>query len=136
MSSYEFDVCLVVESESITLADLAARIGVEPSDGSHNIGDPHILKSRGTWESTVWQCCSECPRVTSIEEQFKALARRFPAEALQTPQVLPLLSLKYISIGVFTDAQTPTVELTSVCFDIAKAYDATIEIKLYPSDMT
>lgn len=125
------DVCLVVVSESASLTDLSARIGVESSDGSHNQGDPHLLKSRGVWKSTVWQCCSELPRATPVEEQFEAIGRRFPSARLRTPEVLPLLSRCYVSIGVFSDAQTPTVDLTGRCLAIAAAYGASVEMSFY-----
>jgi hypothetical protein len=125
------DVCLVVVSESATLADLTARIGMESSDGAHSKGGPHLLKSRGTWRSTVWQCCSECPRATPIEEQFEAVARRFPAAQLRTPEVRSLISRCYFSIGVFSNAQTPNVELTSRCLAISAGYGASVELKFY-----
>jgi len=133
MTRTAFDVCLVAVSESSTLAELSARPGVEPSDGSHDAGDAHLLKSRGTWTDTVWQCAAP-PPTTSLEEKFEAIARRLPAEIVQ--QARAVIDRVYISVGVFSDAQVPTADLTPRCLAIAAAYGAAVEVKVYaPVDM-
>jgi len=132
MNRTEFDVCLVAVSESSTLAQLSASLGVEPSDGSHDVGDAHLLTSRGTWTDTVWQCAA-LARTASLQEKFEEIARRLPAETLQ--QARALIDRVYISVGVFSDAQVPTADLTPRCLEIAAAYGAAVEVKVYAPDM-
>jgi hypothetical protein len=48
---------------------------------------------------------------------------------------LPHDAKVYISIGVFSDAQVPSVELTGVCLRIADEYRAAVEIRFYSPDM-
>jgi hypothetical protein len=126
----EVDVCLVVVSTSTTLADLAKRIGVGGADGSHDRGAPHLLKSRGRWSSTVWQNCSTRPRGASIDDHLADLLAQVPPERVATA-ILPPDSTKYISIGVFSTAQIPTVTLSERALSIAAAYGAPIELRWY-----
>jgi hypothetical protein len=135
MSQTEFDVCLVVETGSMTLADLENRIGVKGSGGSHDRGTPHLLKSRGLSRTTVWQLCSGCPRTTQLEEQFASIELRLPAARLRTEDALPTDASIYFSVGVFSDAQTPTAALNPRVSAIATRFDADIEMKFYAADM-
>jgi hypothetical protein len=118
------------------LSELTARTGVEPAEGSHNMGDSHVLKNRGVWKKTVWKVCSTCSRTATLEEHFEDIVEQLPAKKLRAPGVLPDASEVYISIGVFSDAQIPTADLTLRCLSISESYGAAIEVCLYESDMS
>lgn len=47
----EYSVSLDIVSANLTLEDLTAQIGAEPSEGSHEIGSPRAR--RGFWRETV-----------------------------------------------------------------------------------
>jgi hypothetical protein len=134
MSQTNYDVCLVVDTPSTSLSDLETRIGLTGSDGSHDIGGPHVLKSRGVWKSSVWQLCSDCGRAAPPEEHFENIARRLSADRLAGAGV-PSDARVYVSLGVFSDAQVPTAELTARCLAITGAFRASIEVRVYSSDM-
>jgi len=134
LSQTEFDICLVVETALATLADLEKSIGVGASDGAHDKGEPHLLKSRGMWQTTVWQLCSGCPRTTPIEEQFAAIESQL-APAQLGAGTLPAGARVYFSVGVFSDAQVPTATLTPRISVIAAKYGADIAMKFYAPDM-
>jgi hypothetical protein len=129
----EFDVCLVVESSSLTLADLTGRLGIASSDGSHDMGEPHLIKSRGVWRSSVWQLSSEVGREATLDDHVTALAARIPYERIKT--VLPPDARVYLSIGVFSDAQIPTVSLTPRGVAVAMSIGAGVEVRYYSPDM-
>lgn len=135
MSKTEYDVCLVVVSRSTPLVDLSARIGIQGSEGSHSEGDPHLLKDRGVWKSTVWQICSGQPRSAHLEDHFEHLAGRLPVSRVVGSGALPDDAEVYVSVGVFSDAQIPTVNLTRRCLAIAEAFGARIEVRQYAPDM-
>ena len=135
MSQTEFDICLVVETALATLADLEKSIGVGTSDGAHDKGTRHLIKSRGVWRTTVWQLCSGCPRTIPLEEQFAAIALRMAPAELRAEGILPVDASVYFSVGVFSDAQTPTVILTPRVMAIVARYGANLEMKFYAPDM-
>jgi len=135
MSRTEFDVCLVVETASAALADLEKSIGRAPSDGSHDRGTPHLIRSRGVWPTSVWQLCSGCPRATSLEEQFAAIELQLAPGQLRATGTLPADAHVYFSVGLFSDSQVPTATFTPTILAIATSYGAEIETKLYTPDM-
>ncbi len=135
VSRTEFDVCLVAVTNAITLAELTTRVGSEPSDGSHSIGDPHVLKSKGAWQSTVWQVCSDLPRTASLGEHFDAIARKVSSSRLRAPGVLPNETRVYFSIGVFSDAQIPVADLSRSVLGQCEEYQASIEVRFYSPEM-
>jgi len=87
MSRTDYDVCLVIETAAMTLDDLTKRIGVSPTDASHNAGDPHLIRTRGVWKTTAWQFCSGCAQTTAVEDQFEAIARNLSPRRM--PEVRP-----------------------------------------------
>src|SRR4051794_397580 len=103
MSATEYDVALVVSTAALTLAELARRLGAPPGDGSHDRGEPHLLKTRGVWEDTVWQYGSGCPRTASVPDQFRAIGAHLPSGPITG--LLPDDARVYFSVGVFSDAQ-------------------------------
>lgn len=127
---------LVVTSQSATLAELVTRIGVEPTGVSHDMGDPHVLKEYGAWEQTVWRVCSTCPRTATLEEHFEDIEEQISAKKLRAPDVLPDTSQIYFSVGVHSDAQIPTADLTLKCLAISQSYGASIEVCMFESDMS
>ncbi len=131
-----YDVCLVVITQSATLAELSARTGVKCADGSHGIGDPHVLKARGRWQESAWKVCSRCAGTAPLEEHFGDIWAQLPAERLRAPGVLPSAAHVYFSVGVFTDAQIPTADLTAKCLAICQSYGASIEVCTYECDMS
>jgi hypothetical protein len=131
MSQTEFDVCLVVETASMSLDDIENRIGLQGSDGSHDKGTPHLIRSRGLWSSTSWQLCSGCPRTTPLDEQFASIELRLPATRLRQKDTLPADANVYFSVGIFSDAQTPTATLSARVSAIVARYVADVEAKFY-----
>ena len=99
------------------------------------MGTPHLVKNRGSWPDTVWQLCSGTSRGTPLEEQFEAVARQLPAATLQKSGRLPEDARIYFSVGLFSDAQIPTADLSIRCLEISNAYGASVEVKVYMSDM-
>jgi hypothetical protein len=134
MSTTEYDVCLVISSSSLTLDELVSRIGMPAGGGSHDRGQPHLLKSRGVWKESVWQQCAGPTRTTHLEDQFLALEARVPRQAMVPPGTLPADARVYFSVGVFSDAQMPTVDLTRECLRVAQRFNATIEVRVYISE--
>jgi hypothetical protein len=135
MSRTHYDVCLVIDTPSASLAELASQLRIAPSEGSHSRGAPHILKSRGEWTDTVWQCCSELPATAPLESHFEAIAQRCPFERVMNREGCLKDATVYISVGVFSDAQIPTALLTPRCLAIASAYGAAVEVRTYEPDM-
>jgi hypothetical protein len=134
MTQLEVDVCLVVSTQSATLAEVTSRLGVEGADGSHDMGTPQIIERRGMWPSTTHQVCSTRPRTCPVEEHLEDVLASLPP-ARVAPGMLPADARKYISIGVFSNAQIPTVMLTERALEIAAAFGAPIELRwYYPSD--
>jgi hypothetical protein len=134
--STKYDVCLVVTTQSATLSELTARTGVEAADGSHNMGDPHRLKTRGLWKQTIWKVCSTCSQSEPLEAHFDDIVAQLSAEKLRAPDVLPNAAKVYFSVGVFSDDQIPTADFTFRCLAISQSYGASIEVCLYSCDMT
>jgi hypothetical protein len=135
LSQTEVDVCLVVETASAALDDLERAIGLDGSDGSYDKGTPHIIKSRGVWRTTVWQLCSGCPRTAPLEEHFAAIESQLAPTRLRGPGTLPPDARVYFSLGLFSDAQVPTVNLSPSSLGIAARYQADLETKFYSPDM-
>jgi hypothetical protein len=136
MSRTEYSVCLVVMSASATLSELTERLGLVAAYGSHSIGDPHPLKARGPRKKTVFQVCSSAGRdVATLEEHFESVAQQCSAAPLKNVGVLPADTEIYISVGVFSDAQIPTADLTKRCLAISESLGASVEVRLYMSDM-
>jgi hypothetical protein len=134
--STQYRVCLVVTTESATLSELTAKVGVEPDDDSHNMGDPNLLKTRGPWKQTVWRVGTGCSWKAKLEEQFEDIVEQVPPKKLRSPGVLPDASKVYLSVGVFSDDQIPTADLTLRCLAISQSYGASIEVCMFESDMS
>ena len=135
MSRTEYDVCLVVSSMRVGLEELSSWIGVQPSSGSHSIGEQHRLRSRGKWKSTIWQLCSRLDRAAEIEAHVEDISGQLPASKLAARGVLPDEARIYLSVGVFSDRQTPIADLTRRCLQVADDYRASFEIRFYSPDM-
>jgi hypothetical protein len=136
VSKTEYDVCLVLASPSATLAAMSDVLGVQPSDGSHNRGDPHLLRSRGQWQETVWKRCSECGRGAPLEQHLRQVFDGLPAvRVAECRQMIGDLQT-YVSIGVFSDAQIPTAHLIPACVTLCAEYGAGIQVAFYMPDMT
>jgi hypothetical protein len=134
MSETSFSVALVVMSRSTSLSELTGRIGIPGSDGSHSVGEPHLLESRGVWKTTLWQLESDLPRTSALEEQFEDVYAQVPVANVR-PANLPEDAKVYISIGVFSNAQIPVAIFTRRCLGIADAFGAALEVRVYVSDM-
>ena len=134
MKPTEIDVCLVVTTQSEPVEELTRRIGIEASDGSHSKGAPHVLRSRGKWKSTVWQLCSTCARAAPIEEHMVQIAERLPPSRLGAEGVLPGDARVYVSVGVFSSAQIPTIDVTMRTLAICVEYSASLEVRYYVSE--
>lgn len=130
MTPLEVDVCLVISTQSATLAQLVIRIGFDGAEGSHDQGAPHVVKSRGKWKSTVWQLCSTRPRTAAIEEHLEELVVRLPPARVGSG-VLPADARKHISIGVFSNAQIPVATLSERALAIGVQYGASMELRWY-----
>jgi hypothetical protein len=135
VSQTEFDVCLVVDTASTALRDVEEATGIKGAHGSHDMGAPHIIKSRGVWRTTVWQLSSGCPRTIPLEEQFAAVESQLAPERLRRTGTIPTDARVYFSLGIFADAQVPTANLTPRILAIATEYGADIELKIYSPDM-
>ena len=135
VSQTEFDVCLIVDTASTALRDVEEAIGIKGADGSHEKGAPHIIKSRGVWRTTVWQLSSGCPRTIPLEEQFAAIELRLAPGRLRRAGTIPTDARVYFSLGIFSDAQVPTANLTPRILEVAAKYQADIELKFYAPDM-
>jgi hypothetical protein len=130
MNRTEWSIHLVVSTPSLTLADLAARIGIEPSRGSHTVGEPNVLRTRPPWDCTIFRLDPACAGTTPVEEQFDAIAERLPPARLLRPGVLPSDAQIHISVLVQSNAQFPTATLTPKCLAISQSYGAAIEVCL------
>jgi hypothetical protein len=135
MRKTKYDVCLVVRSHSASLAELVEKIGIASSDGAHDLGSPHLIKSRGKWKHSVWQLCSRAGRASEIQEHLEDIDRQVVAKQLLSDAVVHTQSEIYISIGVFSDRQIPCVNLTRECLKIAGTFGARIEIQFYFPEM-
>jgi hypothetical protein len=123
-----FKVSLDIVSDSLTLSELAAKLGIEPSSGSHSKGDPRGV---GEFRSTEWKLFSMLPDTADLEEHIKAIAVLFPPEALVN--VLPEGCKVFMDIGVFFDGWNCVVLISREMRLIINAYNAEIELNCYPS---
>jgi uncharacterized lipoprotein YbaY len=58
-----------------------------------------------------------------------------PPSAILRDGALPQDAKVYVSIGVFSNAQVPTIELTQACLRFTDGYRASVEIRFYSPDM-
>jgi len=136
MNKTFYDVCLVVVSPSASLAEVTEAIGLQPADGSHSKGEAHLLKNRGDWKETVWKHCSDRGREASLEEHLRAVFGEVPADGVaRCREGLGNLDV-YVSVGVFSDAQIPTADVSPDCLALCAAFGAGLEVSFYTPDMS
>jgi hypothetical protein len=128
----EYIVSLDISSDSLTLSELSAALGRVGDKTSSDKSD--LDYKRELFGTTIWTIESTQPRHLPIEEHLKDLATRFPPRELQ--RVLPSNCCVDINIGVLYNADEIVavgLVLTRATIEIVNAYQATIEIRCYPT---
>lgn len=128
------DIC----SQSLTVAELSARLECVPSRLSHNRGDPRLsLDSHDrSWDETVWRLESKLPARASLEQHLTNIVQQCPPERLFRPGVLPEDSKVWLSVGVLFNGANAVVPISPKEIEIIGNYCATVEITCYPSEQT
>jgi hypothetical protein len=127
-----FSVSLDVTSTKLSLHEIAARIGMEPSPDSHDKGSP---RGRGsTWSATIWRLSSQPPESAPLKVHLEDLLSKFH-EGVLTSACAILDAQVDLSIGVFFDEAYCSVSIPTGFLDAIKEYPVGLEITCYPSQM-
>jgi|tagenome__1003787_1003787.scaffolds.fasta_scaffold20442336_1 hypothetical protein len=72
---HEYTACVRVTSETLSLADIVARLG-PPREGGHDLAEPRVKDrpDRGPWGWTLWYHDSGEPREVNLDRHVAALA--------------------------------------------------------------
>lgn len=128
-----FEIFLDVISESLDLAQLSARLGCEPSPGSHEKGEPRALGE--PFPHAIWRLTSDdTGEMATLEAHCGLLRSRIPAELPHRLSTLPADCVVELNIAVFFDTATCTVAVPDACLELARQCGARLTISCYPSD--
>ncbi len=131
-----FYVSLLVCNPSLSLDQLSSALGLQPSGGSHNKGEPHVLEKSGwpPWSETVWRLDSGVSEDAPVLDHLEGLKGRLPPGDLV--RRLPANSTVLIDVAVFFDTPMASVGISRRAMEIVNTYRAGLEITSYPSDFS
>ena len=124
-------VSLLVMSSSLSLDELSLRLGRPHSSGSHEKGEPHVLRERPPWSRTVWRFDSGVSESAPIVDHFENLKVQFPAPELKA--LLPADCTVCVDIAIFFDTANGSVSIPRRGMKIIDSYSADLEVTCYPS---
>ncbi|MEO8379130.1 MAG: DUF4279 domain-containing protein [Acidobacteriota bacterium] len=131
----ELRISLIVRTESITLSELTAVLGLAPSRG-HSRGDvPHggrLKHFQTPLPHTSWILYSDEDVTAPLHAHLRALAKRLPPEDFQSLRAkLPFDLRVEVSIGASYNGQAAYIRIAPVALEIVMAYGATLLVDAY-----
>ena len=126
----QFDVGLVVTSKSLSLSDLARRLGRQPQAGSHGKGTP---RTYGTpWAYSVWRENS-LDGSASLEEQCLQLVEAIPRACRGLVESNPEDVSVFLDIAVYFETAYASIKLRSKFLAKLATIGIDIDITAYPA---
>ena len=127
----EYAVCLDVVSTELTLKELTAQLGMEPSEDSHDLSSARGRE--GSWTVTVWRLDSGTAEAASLDAHcWSVLAKARAGNVLESIRRRKLGA--YMNIAVFFDTALCTVTIPPSCLEALRDYPLGLEVTCYPSD--
>jgi len=102
-ANYEYLVLFVIQSETLTLSELAAQVGVQPALGSHSKGDRHPGKNRPPWDSTALKMDSPMPETSRFQDHVDAILSSLPDPVRDFLNHIPNRCSAYLDVGMMVN---------------------------------
>jgi len=128
----DFSAFLDVVSTELSLKDLTVQLGMEPSEGSHDLGSPR--GRNGSWTVTIWRLDSGATESASLDAHCQSLlAKARAGNVLESIRRLKVEA--FINIAAFFDTVACTLTIPPSCLQVLRDYPLGLEVTCYPSDM-
>lgn len=114
----KYDVSLVILADKSVGEAFFKKLGVRASN----------LSRRETAKGMLWRIAPPAAKSASLLEQIRALAKAVPFDGLDDRRLRA-----YLSVGVFFDTATCSVELPPEALKLLQGTGITVEITCYPT---